>query len=105
MSARPFAPIWMTLPDRMPRRIDSAFEALECLIAGWPVPQSLAHRRAVRICRDALDGFASPEAARRAFLAAAEGLEGATLEGVHKQMDLPQPTRLGAAASRHEVRP
>lgn len=80
MSARPFAPIWITLPDCTPRRVDSVFEALECLTAAWPARNSLAYRRAVRICRDALDGFLPVEIARRAFLAAADALDGAIVQ-------------------------
>lgn len=71
MSARPFSPVWLTLPGISTRRIDSAFEALECLTADWPDINGRCHRRAVQACRDALDGFVSPDVARRAFLEAA----------------------------------
>ena len=71
MSARPFSPVWLTLPGISTRRIDSAFEALECLTTDWPDINGRCHRRAVQACRDALDGFVSPDAARQAFLEAA----------------------------------
>jgi hypothetical protein len=71
MSARPFKPLWVTLPGCEPRRIDSAFDALECLITAWPSASFRSHRRAVRACRDALDGFVPPEKARRMLLEAA----------------------------------
>lgn len=99
MSARPFAPIWITLPDHTPQRVDSAFEALECLTSAWPAQDDPACRRAVRICRDALDGFSSPEAARRAFLAAADALDGARLHAI-PQAPFSEPASAGAAAAR-----
>lgn len=72
MSHRAFEPVHIILPDTGgDRRVASAFEALECLLDGWPILTSSAYRRAVRLCRDAIDGIARPAAARKAFLAAA----------------------------------
>lgn len=75
MSARPFAPVLLKLPGREPRRIASAFEAYECLTTVWPITANGSYRRAVRMCRDALDGFASPAKARRALLVAIADLD------------------------------
>lgn len=71
MSARPFQPLLLTLPGRDPRRIDNAFDALECLMTAWPNTAFRSHRRAVRACRDALDGFVTAERARQMLLEAA----------------------------------
>lgn len=72
MNSRAFEPVRVILPDSgRARTAASAFEALECLLDGWPIVTSSAYRRAVRLCRDALDGVVRPPAARKAFLAAA----------------------------------
>jgi len=71
MSARKFKPIWLTFLGREPRRIDNAFDALECLVTMWPSSAFRSHRRAIRACRDALDGFISADKARRMLIEAA----------------------------------
>lgn len=77
MSARQFTPVSVRLPHRKSeRRIASAFEALECLLGDWPITTGAAYRRAVRCCRDALDGVVSPKMARSAFVAAAAEIAG-----------------------------
>ncbi len=81
MSARPFPPVWVALPSASMRRIDNAFEALECLTTSWPIMTSPSYRRAVQACRDALDGFVSAKAARKAFVAAARDVNALTKGG------------------------
>lgn len=56
-----------------PRKIDSSFEALECLDQQWPKwARGPSWRAADRACRDALDGWRSGRAAYKAFLKAAK---------------------------------
>ena len=81
MSARPFPPVWVALPSASMRRIDNAFEALECLTTSWPIMTTPSYRRAVQACRDALDGFVSAKAARKAFVAAARDVDALTKGG------------------------
>lgn len=45
----------------------SAWEALEYLQNYWRGPRDIAYDRAVRLCRDAVDGWVSAERARHAF--------------------------------------
>ena len=71
MSARPFSPVWLTLPGAARRRVDSAFEAYECLTTTWPLMAGKEYSHALQACRDALDGFVSPASARKAFISAA----------------------------------
>jgi hypothetical protein len=59
------------MPGREPRRIDSAFEALECLTTDWPDTSFRSHGRAVRACNDALDGLMPAHKARLMVLEAA----------------------------------
>jgi hypothetical protein len=91
MSARPFPPVWVALPSASMRRIDNAFEALECLTTSWPIMTSPSYRRAVQACRDALDGFVSAKAARKAFVAAARDVRALAKGG---PVGLPQDDRL-----------
>lgn len=81
MSARPFPPVWVALPSASMRRIDNAFEALECLTTSWPIMTTPSYRRAVQACRDALDGFVSAKSARKAFVAAARDVDALTKGG------------------------
>jgi len=71
MSARVFKPLWLTMPGRESRRIDSVFDALECLTTEWPNTSFRSHGRAERACRDALDGLTSERKARQMVLEAA----------------------------------
>lgn len=54
------------------RKVDSSFEALECLDQQWPEwARGRSWRAAGRACRDALDGWRSACDAQKAFLKAA----------------------------------
>jgi hypothetical protein len=65
------APVTLRVGRHRTRAVRSVWEAIECLHANWPVTGSQAYRAAVSACRDALDGWKSACAARRAFVAAA----------------------------------
>ncbi|MCA0045679.1 DUF982 domain-containing protein [Mesorhizobium sp. B283B1A] len=56
-------------PERV-RVVRSAWEGLECL-GDWPFGRGRRYRAALRSCRDALDGWASPAKAMRAMIDAA----------------------------------
>jgi hypothetical protein len=71
MSARPFPPLVLDLPAGR-RTVASAYEALECLEAAWPITTGNAYRWAIQRAFDALDGFVEPEVARAALIRAAE---------------------------------
>lgn len=65
-------PIIIDIPRNGPRKISSSFEAMECLLQQWPEwARGRSWRSAYRACRDALDGWRSAPAARKAFLKAA----------------------------------
>nr|WP_292840763.1 DUF982 domain-containing protein [Mesorhizobium sp.] len=66
-------PVILNLRPTGPRKIDSAYEAIEAMQDAWPDRSShcRAYRRALRTCRDALDGWQSGSACRRAFVKAA----------------------------------
>lgn len=49
------------------RFVASAWEALECLKNQWPQQDGLEYKRAVRINRDALEGWMTPAKARQAL--------------------------------------
>ncbi|AZN73210.1 DUF982 domain-containing protein [Georhizobium profundi] len=98
MSARPFSPVWVTLPGRPPRRVDSAFEALECLMGGWPITTHSTYRRAVQACRDAIDGFVPATKAREAFLAAARTIGATTSTKPAKHHDIAAAARASKGA-------
>ena len=54
------------------RTVTSVREAAECLLGEWPKKGRGDHyRRAVRACHDALEGAATAESARHAFIRAA----------------------------------
>lgn len=98
MSARPFSPVWVTLPGRPSRRVDSAFEALECLMGGWPITANPSYRRAVQACRDAIDGFVPATKARDAFLAAARHIGATTSATPNKRNDIVAASRASKGA-------
>lgn len=71
MSDRPFpTPVEISL-DSQPRRIASAWEGMEFLSEHPPLQPGPKYRAAMRICRDAIDGWQPAAKARRAFVAAA----------------------------------
>ncbi|WP_162944030.1 MULTISPECIES: DUF982 domain-containing protein [unclassified Rhizobium] len=53
------------------RTIKSSLEALDCLLAYWPVEEDQAYQDALIICRAAIEGISNPELARDAFIVAA----------------------------------
>jgi hypothetical protein len=66
-------PVILNLRPTGQRKVDSAYEAIEAMQDGWP-DRSIhgrAYRRALRTCRDALDGWQSGSSCRRAFVKAA----------------------------------
>ena len=75
MSARPFPPLVLDLPAGR-RTVASAYEALECLEAAWPITTGNAYRWAIQRAFDALDGFVEPEVARAALDGAPRTLTG-----------------------------
>ena len=54
------------------RTITGTKHAAECLLTLWPVDDGKAYNRALSDCLAALDGEKPPEAARRAFIKAAD---------------------------------
>lgn len=54
------------------RVIRSAWEALECLRIQWPRKKGPHYRKAIRSCKDTLDGRKPTEKTRHAFLGAAK---------------------------------
>ena len=65
-------PIILDFHRTGPRKISSSFEAMECLLQYWPEwARGRSWRAAYRACRDALDGWRSERAARKAFVKAA----------------------------------
>jgi hypothetical protein len=73
MSDKTFSsPVRISIGAMGLRFVASAWEALECLRNQWPQPEGLEYKRAVRICRDALEGWMSPAKARQAFVKAAQ---------------------------------
>ncbi|MBB3290909.1 MULTISPECIES: DUF982 domain-containing protein [Rhizobium] len=53
------------------RAINSSSEALDCLLADWPVEEDQAYQDALIICRASVEGNSNPEIARDAFIVAA----------------------------------
>lgn len=65
-------PIKLTLRRNGERVVASSWEAIECMSQQWPEwARGPTYRAAYRACRDALDGWRSPQAARKAILKAA----------------------------------
>jgi hypothetical protein len=54
------------------RTITGTRHAAECLLTLWPVDDGKAYNQALADCLAALDGEKPPEAARRAFIKAAD---------------------------------
>jgi hypothetical protein len=54
------------------RTVTGTKHAAECLLTLWPVNDGEAYQRALSDCLAALDGERSPEAARSAFIRAAD---------------------------------
>lgn len=70
----PFSrPVVLDLQPTGHRKVDSAYEAIEAMQDAWPDSSGScrAYRRALRTCRDALDGRQSGNSCRRAFVKAA----------------------------------
>ncbi|ATU93705.1 hypothetical protein BLM14_06765 [Phyllobacterium zundukense] len=65
-------PVMVSLGAMGLRFVASAWEALECLRNQWPQQEGVEYKRAVRICRDALEGWMSAAKARQAFVKAAQ---------------------------------
>ncbi|TDQ16729.1 DUF982 domain-containing protein [Phyllobacterium brassicacearum] len=73
MEDKTFAtPVMVSLGAMGLRFVASVWEALECLRNQWPQQDSLEYKRAVRICKDALEGWMSAAKARQAFVKAAQ---------------------------------
>ena len=66
------SPVRISLGAMGLRLVASAWEALECLRNQWPQQDGLEYKRAVRINRDALEGWMTPAKARQAFVKAAQ---------------------------------
>jgi len=65
-------PVTLRLPGNGPRKVATAFEALECLERDWPDwARGRRWRNAVATCKDAIDGWRSNMEARRSFVKAA----------------------------------
>lgn len=68
MTHRPFHnPILAKTRDADRHVVNSAWEALHFLNHHWQGPRDHVYRRAVRMCRDSIDGWTSAEIARLAF--------------------------------------
>ncbi|MBZ9653442.1 DUF982 domain-containing protein [Phyllobacterium lublinensis] len=72
MEDKTFAtPVMVSLGAMGLRFVASAWEALECLRNQWPQQEGVEYKRAVRICKDALEGWMTAAKARQAFVRAA----------------------------------
>ena len=72
MNDRPFpAPVEIILNPEHKRIVGSVWESMEILAQHRPDTPGPRYRAALRICRDALDGWLPAVRARRAFIAAA----------------------------------
>lgn len=72
MSDRPFPiPVEISLDPGHRRIVASAWEGIEFLSQYRPARPGPKYRAALRICRDAIDGWQPAAKARRAFVAAA----------------------------------
>jgi hypothetical protein len=90
--------------SKIPRKVASSYEALECLDQQWPEgARGRSWRAAGRACRDALDGWRSARDAQKAFLKAARraGLTAADSRSPRKfhSVRLVEGLRPGAALS------
>jgi hypothetical protein len=67
MAHRPFRnPLMAKIDDTSRYVVRSAWEALEYLQNYWSGPRDRTYQRAVRLCRDAVDGWVPAERARHA---------------------------------------
>lgn len=66
-------PVVLNLRPAGSRKVNSAYEAIEAMQDGWPDYSNhrRVYRKALRTCRDALDGLQSGSSCRRAFVKAA----------------------------------
>ncbi|MFE0019154.1 DUF982 domain-containing protein [Mesorhizobium sp. NPDC059054] len=66
-------PVVLDLQPTGHRKVESAWQAIEAMQDAWPdhPGSGQAYRRALRTCRDALDGWQSGNSCRRAFVKAA----------------------------------
>jgi hypothetical protein len=72
MSDRPFpTPVEIAVDPAHRRIVASAWEGIEFLSQYRPAHPGPKYRAALRICRDAIDGWQPATKARRAFVAAA----------------------------------
>ena len=73
MGHRPFkAPVRLRLDKMGDYVATSAWDALEYLQKHWSRARDANYRRALRACRDALDGWVSADKAREAVIRAAQ---------------------------------
>jgi hypothetical protein len=73
MTDRPFKkPVYLSLNSTGNFQARSAWEALEYLDRYWASPPGPHYRRAKALCQQAVDGFVSPDIARRALIDAAQ---------------------------------
>lgn len=110
MADRPFRnPLLAKLNKTSHYTIRSAWEGLEYLLRYWPADRSISYKIALHVCRDAVDGWVSPERARKALKRAldAAGLSipkaatiiaGDALSGKAGAVDL---SRMRMARNRH----
>jgi hypothetical protein len=66
-------PVILNLKTAHYRKVDSAYEAIEAMQDGWPGHPTgcRAYHKALRTCRDALDGWETASSCRREFVKAA----------------------------------
>jgi hypothetical protein len=70
---RPFSAVTLVMGGTEGyRRVNSVQDAAETLLEHWPIEDGEEYVTAVRICLDAMMGVVCPEAAREAFIKAAE---------------------------------
>ena len=84
MADRPFRnPLLAKLDENHYYTIHGAWEGLEYLLSYWRAERDTSYKIALHVCRDAVDGWISPERARKALKRA---LDAAALS-------VPQPRR------------
>jgi len=65
-------PVTLRLGSSGERKVATVWEALECMYQQWPIrARDHSWRVAFQACRDALDGWRTPQNAQKAFLKAA----------------------------------